>query len=141
MRWLLLDEILSIQKKEVAKAQSRIPQAEYSSELLLVEMMAQTGALLLGAESDFKEDVIFAKIERAEFGRLLSGEKIEIEAKCENLRSEGSWFEAQVKSEKGTLAKARFLLMNVGHIIPGSTEPISFHENFMNHFKVREKIK
>lgn len=142
MRWLLLDEVVTIQKKKVARTRSRIPSGWASAELLMMEMMAQTGALLLGAEKNFEDDVIFAKIEQARFDHgWKAGETIEIEATSENLRPEGAWLEASIQNQKRNVAQSRFLLMNVGRLIPNEKTPITFHRAFMEHFKIRDKVR
>ena len=141
MRWLLLDEVLSIEKQKRASARSRVPQAPFSAEFLMIEMMAQTGALLVGLEKDFEEDLIFAKIESAVFyPGFKPGESIHIEASADGLSSEGGWLEADIKTSRGLAAKARFLLMNVGHLVPGRKKSITFHDAFMEHFRIKEKI-
>jgi 3-hydroxymyristoyl/3-hydroxydecanoyl-(acyl carrier protein) dehydratase len=107
----------------------------------MIEMMAQTGALLVGVENDFAKDLIFAKIESAEFGDdLPPGTPIQIEAKAENLRPEGGWIDSEIFSGEKRCAASRFLLMNVGHFLPDQTEPITFHSAFLRYFKIREKI-
>lgn len=142
MRWILLDEILEIKKGARAETRSRVPKSEFSQEVLLLEMMAQTGGLLLGAENDFKDDVIFAKIESSLFPlRGNPGEELHIVAIAERLHPEGSWVEAEVQSARGTLAKAKLMLVNAGALVPGKAESTTFHEAFMKHFKVREKIR
>ncbi len=141
MRWLLLDEIVSIQKNEKAVTRSRMPETAVSPEPILMEIMAQTGGLLLGAQKDFRKDIIFAKIETADFFDPQPGEPLEIEATSENLRPEGSWMEAVIRTSGGRrVARSRFLLMSVGRLDPEVSEPIVFHEAFMNHFRVREKV-
>ena len=141
MRWLLLDEVISIQKKSKALAHSHVPEGPVSPEPLLMEMMAQTGGLLLGAEKNFQEDIIFAKIETADFFDPRPGEALEIEASSDSLRPEGGWVDAAVKTREGRIvAQSRFLLMSVGRLQPGIPEPIVFHENFMKHFRIREKV-
>lgn len=141
MRWILLDEVCSIQKGKKAVAVSRVPQAPYSSEVLFVEMMAQTGGLLVGAESDYRNDVIFAKIERAAFNEVpASGTPITIEASAEGLAPEGGWIEGVIRTAGGVVAQAKLLLMSVGRLVPERSKPITFHDSFMNYFKVREKI-
>ncbi|MBI3313219.1 MAG: hypothetical protein HYZ83_03200 [Candidatus Omnitrophica bacterium] len=142
MRWLLLDEVVTIARSRFAETRSRIPQSPVSAELLLMEMMAQTGALLLGAENDFQEDLIFAKIDRANFySGFPSGQKIEIHATSDHLRPEGAWFDAEIKASNGKVADGRFFLVNVGRFVPTQTRPATFHENFMNYFNIREKVK
>ncbi|MBI3306539.1 MAG: hypothetical protein HYZ84_01860 [Candidatus Omnitrophica bacterium] len=142
MRWLLLDEVVAIRRGEFAHTRSRIPETSVTVELLLMEMMAQTGALLLGAEKDFQEDLVFAKIEEASFhSGFEPDQKIEIRAVSDNLRPEGAWFHAEVHTGSQKIAGGRFFLINVGRLVPNQTKPITFHENFMNHFQIRRKIQ
>ncbi len=142
MRWLLLEEVLSIQRKVKARTRSRVPFSPVSPEILMVEMMAQTGGLLLGAESDFQDDLIFAKIEKADFAQNTeAGRTIYIEAESENLRPEGAWLDGRILDENEMpIASSRFLLMNVGHLFPERNHSITFHSAFMNYFRVREKV-
>ena len=142
MRWLLLDEVLSIKKNSKVCALARVPAQTVSAEPLLMEMMAQTGGLLLGAESDFQEDIIFAKIETADFFDPYPGEELRIEASSGGLRPEGSWIDAVIETRDGKkVAQSRFLLVGVGRLDPAVQRPIVFHEAFMKHFRIREKIK
>ncbi len=144
MRWLLLDEVTKIEKKVQASTRSHVPDSPASPELLLIEMMAQTGGLLLGAEKDFQDDFIFAKIDSAQFADSFSaGEKIEVEATSENLKPEGAWIDGKVRraNDESILASSRFLLMNAGRLVPDQANSITFHEAFMNHFDVRNKVR
>ncbi|MSR78403.1 MAG: hypothetical protein EXS63_09330 [Candidatus Omnitrophica bacterium] len=144
MRWLLLDEILKIEKGKIAQTRSHFPAAdcEFSPEPLLLEMMAQTAALLLGAESHYEKDLIFAKIESAEFkGSGQPKEALWIEAVSEELRPEGAWLDCVIRTECEEIASARLFLIHIDRLIPGQTNSVTFHEAFMNHFNVREKLK
>ena len=141
MRWLLLDEVTEIRKGRFAKTKSRVP-AGASPAVLLMEMMAQTGGLLLGAEDDFARDIVFAKIEEADFSpSLKTGDSLEIEASSGDLRSEGAWLEAAVHSKGGQVARSRFLLVGAGNLRPELGRSVTFHPAFMNHFRVREKVR
>ena len=150
MRWLVLDEVVEIQKGKSARTRSRVPatnlagkpETEASPEVLIIEMMAQTGGLLVGAENDFQGNAVFAKIEEAKFyPGFKTGEPLEIEALAENLRSEGSWITASVRSSGRPVAEAKLMLANAGELVPGIQESVTFHPAFMEHFKVRDKIK
>ncbi len=142
MRWLLLDQIERIEKGKRAFAKSRIPQTECSPEPLLMEMMAQTGAVLLGAESDYQKDLIFAKIEAADFTPpYTSGEPVWIETFADAFRPEGAWMDGVVRTKTHEIVRSRFLLMHVEGLNSQSKEPITFHPAFMNYFNVREKIQ
>ena len=108
----------------------------------MIEMMAQTGGMLLGAFDDYTTDVIFAKIENAQFSSdWQAGEPIEISATSENLRTEGAWIDGEIKNESGCVAKARLLLMNAGKLNAAGDSSTTFHPAFMNHFKIREKVR
>lgn len=142
MRWLLLDEIAEIQKGRRARSLSRIPSGEVSPEILLIEMMAQTGGVLLGAENEFKDNVVFAKIEACEFPeRGEPGEAVEIVAVSNELKPEGSWIEGVVQNPRGIYAKARLMLVSAGKLVPEQIHSITFHKAFMEHFKVKEKVR
>ena len=105
-------------------------------------MMAQTGGLLVGAESDYQKEVIFAKIESAIFEKVPApGSAIKIEATSDGLAAEGGWIEGMITNTEGLVAKGKLLLMSVGRLMPEKPKPIAFHDNFMNYFKVREKVQ
>lgn len=141
MRWLLLEKIHSIHKGKKAVTSSKVPKAPYSCEVLFIEMMAQTGGLLVGAESDYQKDLIFAKIESATIASVPeSGTPLQIEAWSESLGAEGGWLEATITCAEGLVARAKLLLMTVSGLSPEQTKSVTFHESFMNHFNVREKI-
>lgn len=144
MRWLVLDEIIEIRKGREATAHSHIPQGPVSCQPLFLEMMAQTAALLLGAEDDFASDVVFAKVESACFypeRRSHPDHVLQVRVEAESLRSEGAWFEGTVRQGEGLLAEGRFLLMKVSGLRSETEKPVSFHEAFMNHFSVRDKVR
>ena len=141
MRWLLLEKVHSIRKGEKAVASAKVPGAPYSLEVLFIEMMAQTGGLLVGAESNYQKDLIFAKIESAAITKIPKiGTPLQIEAWSESLGAEGGWLEATITCDEGLVARAKLLLMAVGGLSAGQTKSITFHEAFMDHFNVREKI-
>lgn len=142
MRWALLDEVLEIQKGKRAQSRSRVPQAPCSPQVLMIEMMAQTGALLVGAGSQFEQDVVFAKIEEAFFEEnLVPGTPLFIEAVCDSLRPEGAWIEGSIRDDRSTVARSRLLLMNVGRLAPDRAHSVTFHPEFLNHYKILEKVR
>jgi len=142
MRWRLLDEVLEIQYGKFARSLSRVPAMRVSSQVLMIEMMAQTGALVLGAQHDFRQDVVFAKIAGVRFfNDAPSGAEIIIRAAADGLRPEGAWFDATVGQADRLLAEGRLMIMNVGHLLAGRTEPVSFHRVFMDHYRIREKVQ
>lgn len=140
MRWRLLDEVVEIRKGKSAFCRARIPSSEYSPEVLMIEMMAQTAGLLLGAQTDYLEDVVFAKIQDASFTALNPAQELEVRACCDDPRPDGAWFEATITQNGAPAAQASLLLMNVGHLQSGDAGPVSFHQAFMEHYQVRSKL-
>ncbi len=142
MRWLVLDEVVEIKKGKSVRAKSRVPDTEVSPEMLMIEMMAQAGGILLGAENDFQDNVVFAKIEEAKFyPGFLAGDFLEIEAVAETLRTEGSWIRGRIEGVRGKVAEAKLMLASAGELAAGAKESITFHPMFMEHFRIREKVK
>lgn len=142
MRWAVLDEIIKIEKGKSVLARSHVPQEDISPEVLFIEMMAQSGGLLLGAEKDFKEDVVFAKIDFSIFPMPgQEGETLEIRVEAETLRPEGAWVLGKVSCPRGILAEARLMLACAGTLVPGKNDSTTFHEFFMKHFEIREKVQ
>lgn len=143
MRWLLLDEVLEIRPKEFSLTRSHVPSAPFSPEVLMLEMMAQTGGLLFGAEADFHDDIIFGKVERASFrGPFEPFRPLEIRVTAEDLHPEGAaWFNGRMTSGDTLLAEARFFLVNAGRLIPGREQSLTFPQAFLEHFQVRQKIR
>lgn len=142
MRWILLKEIIEIRMDRWAKTRAEVPEAPYGREILFLEMMAQTAGLLLGAQSDYRSDIVFGKVEKASFeGDLKPGTLIEIHASSEDLRPEGAWFQASVISAGNKHAEARFFLVQAGRLAPGTSKSVTFPEEFLRHFDVRAKVR
>ncbi|MBU9888957.1 MAG: hypothetical protein KTQ49_03690 [Candidatus Omnitrophica bacterium] len=141
MRWLLLEKVRCIHKGKTALTCSRVPDSPYSPEVLFIEMMAQTGGLLVGAESDYQKDLLFAKIESASVTKVPDpGTPVEIEARSDGLGPEGGWLEGRIMAASEVIARSKFLLMAVEGITPARTRPITFHDAFMEYFDVRGKL-
>lgn len=141
MRWNLLKEIILIEKGTRAVSQALWPESSISPEILLLEMMAQTAGLALGAQNDFSSDVVFGKIEQAVFDLPLEPPALlEIEAGAAESRAEGAWFDAHVLVRGSRISSARLLLLNAGRLSPAAKSSVTFHESFLTHYRVREKV-
>lgn len=125
MSWVWLDGVTSFEKARRVRAwkkwEGRFPTA------YLVEMIAQAGAILLGAESDYQNDIVFIKIEKVEFSaRPGDGKRIEIEAEPDGLHPEGGWFQGRIFQEGNPIGEGRVLLMNVGRLRADGKGPVTF---------------
>jgi len=141
MRWNLLVEVLQIERGHCARTIGRLPESLVSPEFLIIEMMAQTAGLALGAQHDFETDVVFAKLDQASFEKRPSPTaEFSVEAMIEEWREEGSWFQGKVSSCGKDVAQARLLLLNAGCLNSAAGRSVTFHEDFMRHYHIREKV-
>ena len=132
--WIWLDgvDVFEKAKKVVAwkNWQASFPAA------YLIEMMAQAGAVLLGAESNFEEDIVFTKIQGVEFlNPPEEGKRLDIEVEVDSLRKEGGWFLGRIFQEGVKIAEGRVLLMNVGRLRPDGIGPITFPSELVKALK------
>ena len=142
MRWNLLTEIVSIDKGTAAVSRGEIPDVNIGYEALVLEIMAQTGGVLLGAESDFSQNVVVAKIQSAFFYRKLkSGTPLEIRVAADSHNGDGARLSAVALEGVQIAATAGLLLISAGHLLPGVARSITFHPAFMSFYRVREKIR
>lgn len=104
----------------------------------LIEMMAQAGAVLLGAESNYQDDIVFTKIEGVGFsGRPGNGKRLEIQVQPTGLRREGGWFQGQIFQDGNKIVEGRILLMNIGRLRPDKVGPITFPKRLIEAIEVR----
>ena len=134
MGWIWLDGVESFEKSKRARAWKKWEGSFPLS--YLIELMAQTGAVVLGAESGFQEDVVFTKIEKVEFFARPKEARLEIEAEADGIRREGGWFSGRVFQEGNKLAEGRVLLMNIGRLLPDGVGPITFPDELLQAVKV-----
>ncbi|GEM_PF-2135859 len=131
MAWVWLDGMESFEKSKRARAWKKWEALFPLS--YLIELTAQTGAVILGAESDYQQDIVFTKIENFEFfGRPKPQVRLEIEVEADGLRREGGWFSGRIFQEGNQLAEGRVLLMNIGRLRPDGKGPVTFPEQLQN---------
>lgn len=135
MSWIWLDGVEAFEKAKSVRAWKKW---EASFPLAyLVEMIAQAGAILLGAESSFQNDIVFTKIEEVQFlGQPESEKRLDIEVEPQSLRTEGGWFLGRVFQEGQKLLEGRVLLMNIGRLRPDGQGPITFPQQLIEALKV-----
>lgn len=108
MRWIWIDKfekfetgVQAVAIKNVSLAEEylhdHVPGFPVMPASLLIEGMAQTAGILVGAARNFKEKVILAKISNASFTRLVRpGEQIVYTAKIANVNETGASIEGVV---------------------------------------------
>lgn len=109
MRWLWIDRIVELAPRERLVAIKNVTMAEEhlhdgTGDLpvmpasLIIEGMAQSAGLLVGHASGFREKVLLAKIQRAEFEReAVPGTTIRYTARLTRLDPQGASTEGEVE--------------------------------------------
>lgn len=125
MRWIFIDRFLTLEKGKYAKAVKNVSMGEehlhdhfpsfpVMPNSLIIEALAQTGGLLAGHSFDFKEKVILAKIEKAEFYRMVTpGDQMILEAHLVENREEGCKVVGEVTVNGERVASAILLFVNL----------------------------
>ncbi len=110
MRWIWIDKfekfevnVAAVAVKNVSLAEEHLhdhfPGFPVMPASLMIEGMAQTAGILVGAARNFQEKVILAKINRATFTRLVRpGEQLIYSAKITNVNETGASIEGVITS-------------------------------------------
>ena len=110
MRWIWIDKfekfevnVAAIAVKNVSLAEEHLhdhfPGFPVMPASLMIEGMAQTAGILVGAARNFQEKVILAKIGKASFSRLVRpGEQLVYSAKIVNVNETGASIEGIITS-------------------------------------------
>jgi 3-hydroxyacyl-[acyl-carrier-protein] dehydratase len=110
MRWIWIDKfekfeinVAAVAVKNVSLAEDHLhdhfPGFPVMPASLMIEGMAQTAGILVGAAREFKEKVILAKIGKASFVRLVRpGEQIVYAARIVNVTEQGAAIEGTITS-------------------------------------------
>ncbi len=113
MRWIWIDRFELFEPGKRAVAIKNVSMAEdylhdhfpgfpVMPASLLIEGMAQTSGILVGAAREFREKVILAKIGRAEFRRLVRpGEQVVYDAAIERINESGASIRGKIRARAG----------------------------------------
>ena len=110
MRWIWIDKfekfevnVAAVAIKNVSLAEEHLhdhfPGFPVMPASLMIEGMAQTAGILVGAARNFQEKVILAKIGKAKFSRLVRpGEQLVYSAKIEHVTEQGAAINGKITS-------------------------------------------
>ena len=125
MRWILIDRILKIDKGRSLQAlknislgedylQDHFPGFPIMPNSLIIEALAQSGGILVGHLHNFKDKVILAKIEKAEFPKMVRpGDQLILEAEIIEEREEGCLVEGKGKVNEVEVARVKFMFIKL----------------------------
>jgi 3-hydroxyacyl-[acyl-carrier-protein] dehydratase len=126
MRWIWIDKfekfevnVAAVAVKNVSLAEEHLhdhfPGFPVMPASLMIEGMAQTAGILVGAAREFKEKVILAKIGKASFSRLVRpGEQLVYSARIVNVTEQGAAIEGTITSR--TMVDGKPAELPVGNI-------------------------
>ncbi len=138
--WRILSAVDQVIPGQYAKTRAQNWASDYAPEFLMLEMMAQTGGLVIGSQHDFAGNVVFAKVESAEFQSAETIGELTVEAFArEGVGEQGSWIEAHVFAGETKVAAAKLFLIDAGDL-DGSNISVTFHPEFLEYYQVRNKI-
>ena len=156
MRWIMFDSFNFIDV-ENGKAQAKrgITRAEDIFEdtfnfqpifppVLLIEMIAQTGGVLVGAVINFSKEIILGKIDWARFpNEILPPAVLVIDAWITDKSEDGTRIEGKITADGKTLCEASILLGHLGRLETGlldGQESVVFNDLFLSSFKIKELL-
>ncbi|MBI4398506.1 MAG: hypothetical protein HY586_05220 [Candidatus Omnitrophica bacterium] len=159
MRWLLLDSFDYIDAESGrARASRAITRAEDFFDdyfnffpvlppTLLIEMIAQTGGVLVGASIHFSKEIILGKIDWARFyAEVMPPSLLAIEAWITDKSEDGTRIEGKITNQDQLVAEASILLGHLeqleqyGMPRPEGEISVVFSNEFMNSYKIKDLL-
>ena len=145
MRWLMVDRFTELVRGERARAVRSVTLGEDHihdhfpgfptwPRSLIVEGLAQTGGVLVGLSTGFKEMVVLAKVEKVTFYDLvLPGELMTFDVDLEELREEGARIRGTVTVDGRKIAEGAIMFAHVGRETANITsgENVVFSKEFL----------
>lgn len=140
MRWIWIDKFVEFVPSKRATAIKNISLAEehvhdhweafpIHPATLMIEGMAQTAGILVGQARDFKEKVILAKINKAEFDDIVvPGDQITFHAEIETLTPEAAMTKGTVLRNGEPLGRVDLMFSHIDQNLSGLKFP---EENFV----------
>ncbi len=147
MRWIWIDAFVEFESRRRASAVKNISRAEdylhdhfsgypVMPASLLIEGMAQTAGILVGEARGFKENVILAKIRKAEFdGYAVPGDQIRFDAVLETIDDRAAATTGLVLKNGNAMGKVDLIFSHVNQAdrsLDLPDENFVFTDQFLN---------
>lgn len=138
MRWIWIDRFIEFEPRRRAVAIKNVSLAEehlhdhweaypVMPASLMIEGMAQTGGLLVGQADGFANDVVLAKVTRAEFTDIATpGDQLTYEAVVENIGDAGSSIEGTIRRNGDVIGNVRMMFSFANESTIGGELPKGF---------------
>ena len=140
MRWIWIDRFLEFEPGVKATSVKNVSLAEehlhdhwegypIMPASLMIEGMAQTAGILVGQARDFKENVILAKITKAQFDDIVTpGDQITYHAEIESIAPHGAATKGAVMKNGEQIGEVNLMFSHVDQNMQGLDLP---KENFV----------
>jgi 3-hydroxyacyl-[acyl-carrier-protein] dehydratase len=140
MRWIWIDKILEFESGKRAVSMKNVTLSEehlhdhfpgfpIMPECLMIEGMAQTGGILVGEATKFKEKVVLAKVKKAVFFEYVRpGDTIKIETKIESIAPEAASTNGRITCGDKLVAEVDLMFSHIDQNLGGKEFP---KENFV----------
>lgn len=140
MRWIWIDRFTEFEPGKRAVALKNVSLAEEHLHdhwqafpimpcSLMIEGMAQTAGILVGQARDFAENVILAKVSRAEFDDIVvPGDQITYEAEIDTIAPEAAVTKGTVRKNGELLGHVDLMFSHIDQNLAGVKLP---EENFV----------
>ena len=127
MRWIWIDTFVEFESGKRAVAVKNVTLAEehlhdhvpgfpVMPAVLIIEGMAQTAGILVGEARGFTENVILAKIRRAEFsGYAVPGDQLRYEATIESIDERAAMTSGNVQNNGVPMGRVDLIFSHVNH--------------------------
>lgn len=147
MHWVWIDKFIEYEPGKRAVAIKNVSLAEdhlhdhfpgypVMPGSLMIEAMAQTGGILVGAAKNFKEKVVLAKISKAVFHELVRpGDQLRLEAVVENITEEAAAIRGTITKGETLVGEISMMFSHVDQNMAGEEYPeenFVFNEKFMD---------
>ena len=126
MRWMWIDKFVAFEPGVRARAVKNVSLAEdhlwdhfpgypVMPASLMIEGVAQTGGILVGHARDFRENVILAKVQRAEFERIVRpGDQLFYDVQVERIDDTGASTRGEILLGEQCIGRVDILFSHVG---------------------------
>lgn len=140
MRWFWIDRFVEFEPGKRAVAIKNVSLAEEHLHdhweqfpnhppSLMIEGVAQTGGILVGQVSDFKEKVALAKITKAEFSDVaVPGDQLTYEVELDSIASEAAATRGIVRKNGDVIGQVNLMFSHLDQNMAGTEFP---EENFI----------
>lgn len=156
MRWLHIDRFEEFRKGEYARAikgvtlgedhiHDHFPGYPFMPPTLIVEALAQTSGILVGATTNYTQKVILGKVAKARFESLaIPGDRLSLEATLTDLRDEGATAQCRASVGDRLVGEVELMFVNLNSFLSEEEQAkqpnFVFSDNFVSLLRMNDLL-